>query len=105
MTTEQMDEVDAMRAGFKSVADQQAQQTMRREMEAGVHKRSPHSLSAVMDSVVGRSKASPEVEALALKIIETGPTLRLGMQEWRAVQDLVEAGIVAGMAKAGPTPR
>ncbi|QDK02456.1 hypothetical protein SEA_NUCCI_63 [Microbacterium phage Nucci] len=75
------------------------QQVMAREMSQ------PKSLASVMDQVVGRSKADPAVEALALQIIETGPDLRLGMREWRAVQDLVEAGIVAGMAKAGPTPR
>lgn len=85
------------------------QRLMAEEMEAAKigprTQRAVQSLGSVLDWVVGRSKASPEVEALALQIINTGPELRLGMREWRAVQDLVEAGIIAGMAKAGPTPR
>lgn len=82
-----------------------AEEMSRPKLAQGGVERSPHSLSAVMDSVVGRSKASPEVEALALQIINTGPELRLGMKEWRAVQDLVEAGIVAGRAMVSPSPR
>lgn len=70
-----------------------AQRLMRKEMEAGVHR-----AGSVVDSVVGVSRSSAEVEALALKVIgESEVSLRLGLQEWRAVQDLVEAGIRAGM--------
>lgn len=76
-----------------------AQQVMAREMNQ------PKSIGTVLGEVIGEFKASPQVEALALQIIHDGPELRLGMKEWRAVQDLVEAGIVAGQNSVRPQAR
>ncbi|USH44813.1 hypothetical protein SEA_JUANYO_65 [Microbacterium phage Juanyo] len=76
------------------------QQLMQREMSL------PKPVGAVLTGVMGASAADPKVEAMALKVIEESTVdLRLGLKEWRAVQDLVEAGIVAGMENAGPTRR
>ncbi|QZE10350.1 hypothetical protein SEA_KATCHAN_62 [Microbacterium phage KatChan] len=101
MTTEQMDDVDAQRAGFKDAADQKAQQVMRQEMEAGVHKREdPAKLADVFEGEFGfdpeEDKAITE-EALVI-INEHGKGLRLGLKQWAIVQRLVEHGIISGRA-------
>lgn len=107
MTTEQMDEVDAQRAGFPSAAaqreaHQKAQDTMRAEMEAGVHKpktEDPSKLSETLEALFGPKGSDKDVTATAYELInEHGTGLVLGFKEWAIVQKLVEAGIVSGRA-------
>ncbi|QFP95392.1 hypothetical protein SEA_YUUY_64 [Microbacterium phage YuuY] len=76
------------------------QQLMQREMSE------PKRVGAVLHDVMGTSSADPSTEALALEIIhDSGVDLRLGLKEWRAVTDLVEAGIRKGLQISRPTPR
>lgn len=97
-------EAEASRVGPKTRAAASHlsadQQLMQREMSL------PKPVGAVLTGVMGASAADPRVEKLALRVIEeSGVDLRLGLKEWRAVQDLVEAGIRLGMASAAPAAR
>jgi hypothetical protein len=75
-----------------------AQVIMRSEMARGVHQ--PERLASLLDSL-GIPDAEDEVKALALSVIEHTPNqLSLGFRDWAAVQKLVEAGILAGYARA-----
>lgn len=92
MTTEQMDDVDAQRAGFKDAADQKAQRVMREEMEAGAHK--PVKVSDVLDDILGPIGSDADVTRMAHLLIEEHcMKLKLGLGQWSMIQAAVEAAI------------
>lgn len=82
-----------------------AQRLMAKEMSE------PKKLGSVLDDLMGpltREALSPELTKtateIALDVINAGPDLTLNMQQWSAVQRLVEQGVKAGF-KAGRATR
>lgn len=75
-----------------------AQTLMRAEMEAGVHKRTPVKLGAVLDEVVGPREVHTDI---ALDVInEHGQGLTTGFREWAIIQKMIEVGVARGYALA-----